>query len=109
MADGYLKFDNQHVGNVIDEKKQITIRKGEPFVSTGEDVDLLTANGNKFGEGMILSVKELPAKEVVNINFEKHRNYSGFMDFAEEMQEYYDELIEPSTEFSVIYFKLKND
>lgn len=109
MTDGYLKFDNQHVGNVIDEKKQITIRKGESFVETAQEIDLLTASDNKFGEAFVISVEQLPAKEIVNINFEKHRNYSGFMDFAEEMHEYYDEEIEPSTEFSVIYFRMKNE
>ena len=109
MTDNYLKFDNKFVGDVIDEKKQITIRKGEPFVESGQEVDLLTASDNKFEEAIIVSTEVLPAKTVANIDFKKHRNYSGFMDFAEEMHEYYDELIEPSTEFTVIYFRTTDD
>ena len=109
MTDNYLKFDNKFVGDVIDERKQITIRKGEPFVEPGQEVDLLTASDNKFGEAIIVSTEVLPAKTIANIDFEKHRNYSGFMDFAEEMHEYYDELIEPSTKFTVIYFRTTDD
>lgn len=104
MTDKYLKFDNKFVGDVIDEKKRITIRKGEAFVSVGDDVELLTANGNKFGEGIVMWVKEEPAKDIVNREFEYHQNYRGFMDFKEQMEEYYDETIEPSTEFSTIAF-----
>ena len=109
MTDNYLKFDNKFVGDVIDEKKQITIRKGEPFVEAGQEVDLLTAGDNKFGEAIIVSTEFLPAKTIANIDFGKHRNYSGFMDFAEAMGEYYAEVIEPSTEFTVIYFRITND
>lgn len=109
MTDGYLKFDNQHVGNVIDKKKQITIRKGESFVEPGQEIDLLTASDNKFGEAIVMSVEETTAKDVVNKTFTHHKNYSGFMEFKDEMKEYYDEEIEPSTTFTVIWFRMKDE
>lgn len=106
MTDNYLKFDNKFVGDVIDEKKQATIRKGESFVEPAQEVELRTANGNVFGECIIKLVREMPAKDVVEIDFENyHRNYSGFNEFKKQMEEYYDD-IEPSTTFSVIGFVL---
>jgi hypothetical protein len=108
MTSKYLKFDNKFVGDVIDEKKKITIRRGSAFVNAGEDVDLLTGNGNKFGEAVIMWVSEEEAKTVVNRDFEHHVNYKGFEDFRKQMETYYDEEIKPSTEFSIIAFQIKN-
>lgn len=109
MTNKHIKFHNKFVGDVIDKKKKVTIRKGDPFVKVGEDVDLFTGRNNKFAEAIITAVECLPAKDIVNKQFEKHENYSGFMDFDEKMSEYYDEEIEPSTEFTIIYFELKNE
>lgn len=105
MTDKYLKFDNKFVGDVIDEKKQITIRKGEAFVEAGDEVELLTANGNNFQNAIIMTVREEEAKDVVNMDFDSHKNYSGFVEFKNQMEEYYEENIEPSTTFSIIGFQ----
>lgn len=106
MNQKYIRFDNKYVGNVIDQKKKVTIRKGDPFVNAGDEVDLLTGDGNPFSTALVVSMKKLPAKELVNIDFTYHENYSGFIDFKRQMCKYYDDEIEPSTMFTIIYFEV---
>jgi len=105
----YIRFDNEHVGRVIDRQKRTTIRMGEPFVNVGDVVELKTARGQKFAKAEITSVEKTEAVEAADIDFDCHRKYHSWLHFAEEMNEYYGELIEPDTTFTVIGFEIINE
>lgn len=101
---GYLRFDNEHVGDVIDGRKRVTIRLGEPFLEVQDDVELWTASGNKFDDAVVTGVDIVDASEVALHDFKYHRNYESFNEFKIEMFEYYDEHIDPEDTFTIYRF-----
>lgn len=102
----YIRFDNRHVGNVIDRQKRATIRKGEPFVDRGDVVDLKTGHGNVFAQAEITNVLLKKAYEIPRIDFEYHRDYHSYPDFVSSMSDYYDE-VEHDTEFTIMWFDIQ--
>lgn len=105
----YLKFDNDHIGSVIDEEKTKTIRMGEPYVEEGEYIDIQTANGTTFTDATVTDVEEILARDIVDRDFEGHRNYVNFSAFAVQMYEYYGEILDGDEEFHIISFQVNNE
>lgn len=104
----YIKFDEEHVGKIIDGKKTQTIRMGDPYLWEGQVVELQTPRGVTFGKAIVEDIEEVEADEIPYIDFEGHRNYDNFETFAVQMYEYYEEHVEPETEFHIITFKILN-
>lgn len=105
--ESYLKFDNEHVGNVIDEQKTQTIRHDASFLMEGEEIELRTAGNNiAFGEAIITEIREIKAGDIPDFDFDGHRNYDSFEAFAVQMYEYYGEQFNLDSEFHLVTFEI---
>lgn len=102
--ESYIKFDRDHVGKIIDGLKTQTIRRGEPYLNEGEEIELQTPRGVNFTEAVVSEISQVKAGEIPDIDFEGHQNYDEFGSFAVEMFEYYGEQVYRDDDFHVINF-----
>lgn len=102
-----LKFDDRHVEPILDGEKWITIRHDlDHDLAPGDRLQLVDAEtGEPFADATVSTIGELPAREVVAIDFDGHRSYRDVGALLDELRRYYpDAALTPETTLSLVDF-----
>lgn len=107
MTRDYIAFTDFHVPQILNGEKYLTVRYGwEEGFASGEIVNLVDGDRNKFGEGRILWTTTMNIEEFVKQDFDGHVKYRDVNHMIRNMETFYDDELTPESEVIVISFDL---
>jgi hypothetical protein len=109
IESGTIEFDAPFKYPIRMGAKRATIRPVEkgPYPVEGERVGFYSSKDiGPFALATITDRQKMTAEEIINHEFEHHRNYFSIAQFARAMTTFYEDLeVRFDTEFYVIYFE----
>ena len=109
MTRNYIKFDNDHVEEILEGDKYQTVRYGwDDWPTVGNLVDLRDGDGDVFAEAEIEDVHRETIHHFCQYDHHGHRNYDDPEEMVEHLDEYYSDDMDRSTIITTITFNINS-
>jgi len=104
-----LKFRDYLISSILSGEKNVTWRLfDEKNLSTGDEINLINWNTKeKFGEAIIIDVREKRFNELKETDFEGHEKFISKEEMYNKYRTYYGDKVNEKTIIKIIKFKLK--